>query len=310
MKVRWFFAGVLITTLGILGCGDDDDVGSGDDDDGGGLSESGAGYSASGATPLAPLTGKPLDSSTGAGDEPIAALDPTRKIIFTANLELSAGDVNRTFSTAMNLARSNGGYVEKSQFSNGRDEDDNRSASMTIRVPVQNYDSLVASLRTIEGSELDNEGSNSTEVTEQYVDLESRLRNLERTEQQYLELLTQATNIQEILTVQDRLSSVRSQIEQVLGRLKVLDNQTEFATVNVSIAPLVARVESKNDWSLQEVLVESWESSLETARYVAAVAVILAVASAWLVIPVGLALFAMRRYRRKPGGAVPLAENS
>ena len=310
MKVRWFFAGILITTLGLAACGGDDADGGDDDDAGGALSESSAGYSASGATPAAPLTGKPLDSSTGAGDEPVPALDPNRKIIFTANLALSAGDVNRTFSAAMDLARSNGGYVEKSQFSNGREEDGHRSASMTIRVPVQNYDSLVASLRTIEGAELDNEGSNSTEVTEQYVDLESRLRNLERTEQQYLELLTQAKNIQEILTVQDRLTSVRSQIEQILGRLKVLDNQTEFATVNVSIAPLVARVEAKNDWSLREVLVESWEGSLETARYVAAGAVILAVAGAWLVIPVGLVLFVMRRYRRKPGAAVPLIEGS
>ena len=310
MKVRWFFAGVLITTLGLAACGGDDV--EGDDDDGGGSLTESRGANSAGATPAAPASGQVADASTGAGDEPLAALDPTRKIIFTANLALSAGDVNRTFSDAMDLARSNGGYVEKSQFSNDREENGRRSASMTIRVPVQNYDSLVSSLRTINGAEVDTEGSNSNEVTEQYIDLESRLRNLERTEQQYLELLTKAVNIQEILTVQDRLSSVRSQIEQILGRLKVLDNQTDFATVNLTIAPLLAKVEAPNDknWTMTGVLVESWERSLEAARYAAAGMVILAVATAWLGVPLVLGVFAVRRYRRKPAAPVPVSETS
>ena len=122
-------------------------------------------------------------------------------------------------------------------------------------VPVQNYDTLVVQASHDKWRRSRHRRFNSNEVTEQHIDLESRLRNLERTEQQYLELLAKAANIQEILTVQDRLSSVRSQIEQILGRLKVLDNQTDFATVNLSIAPLLAKVETPkdNNWTMSGV---------------------------------------------------------
>ena len=304
MNARWLAAGVLIAALGLSACGDDDLASSGDDDDGGRQAGAMATQSAGGA-PLAPSTGSKADTSTGAGDEPLPALDPTRKIIFTANLALRADDVSHTYSAAVDLARQNGGYVEKSQFTNDREETSRRTASLTIRVPVQNYDTLLTSLRTMNGASIDTEGSNSNEVTDQYTDLDSRLRNLERTESQYLDLMAQAKTIQDILTVQDRLATVRSQIEQIQGRLKVLDDQTSLATVNVTIAPVVAKPQEppKDRWTLREVAAESWERSLETARYVAAAGVIAAVAGAWLVVPLGLAFLGMRHFRRRPGSA-------
>src|SRR5690606_19278103 len=104
--------------------------------------------------------------------------------------------------------RTNGGYIESSNFSGGSDPE-RRSATLTVRVPVENYEGFLASVRGMSGLTVESEGSNSTEVTEQYTDLSSRLRNLERTEQQYLDLLAQATTINDILPVQDRLTGVR-----------------------------------------------------------------------------------------------------
>ncbi|HMO95861.1 MAG TPA: DUF4349 domain-containing protein, partial [Tepidiformaceae bacterium] len=133
-------------------------------------------------------------------------------------------------------------------------------------------------------------------------DLSSRLRNLERTEQQYLELLARANSINDILTVQDRLAGVREQIEQIQGRLNVLDDMTELATVSVSIAPVVAKAEEPKSGppNLANVWQTSWERSFELARYVAAAALVVLVASAWLVVPLGLLLLASRRFRRQP----------
>lgn len=314
-QTRLLFAGVLAAALALGACGDDDDTGtSGDDDDRGGSGEFANPYNqysqSAAATPGAPASGGVAlegPASTGAGDEPLAA-DTSRKIIFTATLSLRSDDVGRSFSEASSLARSNGGYVEKSQYANDPADNTKRSANLTIRVPVQNYDGLVASLRTMAGVTVETEGSNSNEVTEQYTDLQSRLRNLERTEQQYLLLLKEAKTIAEILTVQDRLSNVRSQIEQIQGRLNVLDALTDFATINLSVSPVIAKAEEKNDgWKLSEVFGESWEASLEVARYVAGGFIVLFVAGIWLVIPAALAIFGARRFRKRSEPAPPLA---
>ncbi|MGE0599733.1 MAG: DUF4349 domain-containing protein [Dehalococcoidia bacterium] len=299
MKTRWTIAGALAAGLMLAACGDDDGGSTyhapGDSDQG-----SSSAYSAE-ATPAAPSTGEAGDVLAGTpDDQPLSAADTTRKIIFTADLTFNSQDVGRSFTDAGALARANGGYVEKSQYSNDPGDNSKRSASLTIRVPVQNYESLVASLRTMTGVMVDTEGSNSSEVNEQYTDLQSRLRNLERTEQQYLALLTDAKTIPDILTVQDRLSGVRSQIEQIQGRLKVLDDLTDFATINLTLNPLAAPAsKSDGNWSLGDVFVTSLAVSFEAARFATAAAIVLVVAGVWLVIPVGLALFGSRRFRQR-----------
>jgi len=303
MKGRWAIAALAVAALTLAACGDDDD------DDGGftgGVSQESRDSGRAGATPGAPASG---DVAADNGDSTgLPAIDPGRKIIFDAKLTLTADDIERSFSDASALARTNGGYIEKSSYANSTDGTNGpRSATLTIRVPVQNYDSLMANLRTLPGVKVRTEGSASNEVTEQYADLESRQRNLERTEQQYLELLARATSINEILTVQDRLSGVRLQIEQIQGRLQVLDSQTDFATVTVELVPplAVAQAPKSDTWTLQGVLVGAWENSLEAARYVAAAGLVAMVAFAWLLVPGLIAYFAWRKSRRlRPAGAM------
>ncbi len=316
MKTRLLLASALalISVAALSACGGDDaadeDLGRFADTDSATASKNGS-SSLVEAAPGAPGTSSyDTDVPGGLGDAPLSAADISRKIIFTANLVLKAEEVSRSFADASSLARSNGGYVESSQYANDPDDNAKRSASLTIRVPVQNYDALVASLRTMTGVTVDTEGSSSSEVTEQYTDLVSRQRNLERTEQQYLALLGEAKSIQDILTVQDRLSGVRSQIEQIQGRLKVLDDLTDFATINLTVAPVVAvAVESDSGWSLGDVFAESLAGSLRVAQYVAAGAIVLLVAAIWLAVPVALGLYASRRFRNR-SLPLPLGESN
>lgn len=300
----------LAATLLIAACGSDDYESSADNDGAtkGGATTSGLPFDSAGANPESSrsVASAPQGEATSGGDDTLpSSSEFDRKIIFTANMSIEASDVSKAFDQASSSARSNGGYLERSSFSNATDEED-RSASLTIRVPVQNYESLLASLRALEGGRVITEGSESAEVTEQYTDLQSRLRNLQSTEQQYLLLLKEAKTIQEILTVQDRLSSVRSQIEQIQGRLKVLDGLTEFATIEVRISPVLAKVEEpKGGLQLTEVWEESWERSVEVARYVAAAAMIAVVALAWLAIPLTALFFIARRLHRAAPPAPP-----
>src|SRR3972149_7655643 len=102
------------------------------------------------------------------------------------------------------------------------------------------------------------ERSEASEVTEEYTDLEARLRNLEATEASYLELLTGAGDIPDILLVQDRLSQVRQEIEQVQGRINLLDNLTDLATITIQLSlPAAAVGGGGRDWG-QEAWGGGW----------------------------------------------------
>lgn len=249
----------------------------------------------------------PGAGGTGGGVPQGAGLD--RKIVFNASIGLQVKDIPAAFGAASRVARENGGFVERSTFANSTDGKEQRgSASLTIRVPADKYQDALQSLRTLEGAKVASEGSKSTEVTEQYTDLQSRQRNLERTEGQYLRLLEQAKTIQEILTVNDRLDSVRNQIEQIKGRLNVLDRLTELAAIDVSLAPVVvAKADRPADdggpRGFNAAFADAWESSLEGLRYAGSAAGVAAVALIWLAIPLGLVYAGARVVRRRHQGA-------
>lgn len=241
-----------------------------------------------------------LDSRGGGGEAPALASTLDRKIIFTAGIDLSVKDVATSFNDVSRIAKTAGGFVEKSSFLNASDADGSRAATLTLRVPATRYEDVLAELRTMAGVKVERETSKSSEVTEQYTDLQSRLRNLEATEAQYLKLLEQAKTIQEILTVNDRLNSVRSQIEQAQGRLKVLDNLTDLATIDVSLKPFAPAKAEKEGGpkSVSEAFADAWDASLEVVRYLAAAGAVLAVAVIWLTVPALLVLAGARFARR------------
>jgi len=224
-----------------------------------------------------------------------------RKVILNATLALNVNDVSGAFDEASRLARANGGYVEKSSFVASALGVNQKAATLTLRVPSSQYDQLLGQLRGIAGAKVTSEGSKSTEVTEQYTDLQSRQRNLERTEQSYLKLLEQAKSVQDILALNDRLDSVRGQIEQIQGRLNVLDHAAELATVDVTLSPIVPAKPGPTTGpkSVSEAFADAWAWSLDALRYAAATGAVGLVAIAWLILPLGLAALGIRRMRRR-----------
>jgi len=255
------------------------------------------------ARSLAGSTGLPqddagFDSSSQAGD---------RKIIYTASLRLEAEDVQAAFASVEQTARAAAGFVESSSIGSFTDDEGREyaTATITIRIPVDRYDSTLAAIRKIPGSTVKSEDSSATEVTEEYTDLQSRLRNLERVEAQYLTLLEDARTIQDILTVNDRIDSVRSQIEQTEGRLRLLDDLIDMATVSVSIQSPDAPPEQGDEGpkSFGDAFGDAWGAAAEAGRDLLAAGAVLLVAVIWLAIPVlvvaAIALF----FQRRSGGA-------
>lgn len=218
-------------------------------------------------------------SAQDSGNAPLPSL-LDRKIIMTATIDLNVQDVARGFEDVSNIATGAGGFVASSSFGhdNGRE-----TASVTIRVPSDKYQNTLDRVRKL-GDVRDTQSS-TNDVTEQYTDLQSRLRNLKATEDQYLTLLGRATNIGDILQVQDRLNGVQANIEQVQGRINLMNNQTDLATITVhlDLPPVSNAKPSTGAHGPLEVAADAFQASLAVLRGIATVGLAVAAFSWWLV---------------------------
>ena len=238
-----------------------------------------------------------------------------RKIIRNATLGLTVDDVVGAMREVEAAAQAAGGFVSNSTLTVQElprpvdaPEDEpppkRQSASMTVRVPSESFTSTMTALRGL-ATEITAETNTSQEVTEEYTDLNSRLRNLEAGEQRYLDLLGRATTIPDILTVQDRLSAVRLEIEQVQGRLQLLDDLTDLATITaqLELPPLpgeetTAQTAEDPGWA-EDAWENAWETSKDALETIGAVAITTGVILVWVLIPGTLLLLAWRLFAPK-----------
>ncbi len=279
---------------GDIAIGEDGDMGMGSDSIiGQTLSESyNAGKNSTGASmPVAPSTGGATrdDTAVTNGTAPDAGgslLADDRKIVQTASMRLDVKEVGVSFEEVGRIATAAGGFVASSSFSN---LSDSQVASVTVRVPSTSYQDVLSDFRAL-GVKVVAEDSKSSDVTAEYTDLGSRLRNLEATDTQLLALLGRATTITEILQVQDRLNGVRSEVEQVKGRMAMLDKLTDLATITVHLQPVAVGSSDGDGSRLGNEISAAWDNSMEFLTDVAA-GIIHVVVFAWWVPLVGLPLF-------------------
>ena len=204
-----------------------------------------------------------------------------RKIIQSTSIDVEVTEVGRNFQDIIRIAQTAGGFVASSSFSNVEDE---QIADLTIRVPADRYQDVLSQIRGM--GEVAQEGSEANDITEEFTDLQARLRTLEATELRYLELLGQADTIDDILLVQDRLDGVRGQIEQVQGRVNLLNELTDLATITVHLRSVAIGTEPA-DGGLHplQAAAAAWDVSLDTLRVLATVVLVVVVFSWWLVPP-------------------------
>lgn len=220
-----------------------------------------------------------------------------RTVIRTGQVQLQVESVSDTFERIRLLAEANGGFVADSTIYGGGGK--GGSASLTIRVPSERFGQVMADLQAL-GVEVDTLSTSAQDVTEQYADLQATLRNLTAVEGQYLELLGRAESIGEVLQVQDRLNQVRLQIEQVQGRINLLDHLTTLSTISVYLTPVreATVIEEPSD-GLLDAAREAWEASLDTLESIARGVLVVLVFSWWLIPLLALAGFVARRALRK-----------
>jgi molybdopterin converting factor small subunit len=170
-------------------------------------------------------------SDGGSAYSEVQAAPADRMVIRSAYMALVVEDVSDSLAKITDLADAFGGYVVNSDIR----EDQNRLyASVSFRVDANRFNEALQALRDL-AVDVRSESTSGQDVTEEYIDLDARLRNLQASEAQLLELMQQAGDVSEILDVQRELTDTRGQIEQIKGRLQYLEQSSNLALFNVSL---------------------------------------------------------------------------
>ncbi|MCY4583259.1 MAG: DUF4349 domain-containing protein [Chloroflexi bacterium] len=175
----------------------------------------------------------PPGGDGGSGSVRVSPLAQNRVIVHTAWMSLVVDDVAGTVDRIAGIAASLGGWLVSS------DRASKHTGAVAVRVPAQSLD---GALDTIEAGarEVESRSVTSEDVTDRYVDTQSRLTSLRATEQRLLGFLEETQNVEEALQVQTELSSIQIQIEEMQGRLNYYDQVAAFSLIEVSLtlAPL------------------------------------------------------------------------
>ena len=187
-----------------------------------------------------------------------------RKLIETVRLELETREFQQMMSGLEAQIQELGGYVESLETYNGSSYSESRGsrrASLTVRIPS---DRLEDFLQTVaECGNIVRRSDSVEDVTLTYVDMESR-RDVLRTEQsRLLEFLEKAQTIEEIITIEERLSEVRYELESMESRLRAMDNLIDYSTVYIE-ASEVSELTPAEEPSVWERISEGFAGSLES----------------------------------------------
>lgn len=235
-------------------------------------------------------------TSTKAGEMP--KLQTDRKVIFNANLSLTVDDLSNANDRLKKLVTSNNGYiVEASTYSEG----DNNYGSMTARIPQDKFYPFLDSAETI-GKGTPQKSISGTDVTEEFVDLEARLKAKENVRNRLEVFLENAEKTEDLLAISNDLSRVQEEIEQLKGRMKYLNNQSDYSTITISLEEKKITVPPLGDRD-QSTIAEAKQLFMKTANgilYFFSKSFVVIIGLSPVLIPaVAIAIVIWVRYRRK-----------
>ena len=253
------------------------------------------------------------ESAAGAFDAQVqaAASQPLdRMVIRTAQLAVEVGDIEGSIAQVRQIAQQGGGFVSASNTRVEKVEGQDRTvADLTIQVRSDTLDVAMSALRSL--GKVNTETSGSQDVTEEYVDLDSNLRNLQASEAAILKLMDKATRIEDVLSLQRELTNVRGQIERIQGRKRFLERRTDMATIAISLRlpPVEAsRPVLGGAWDPAAVAARGWQASLAVLRSLTEVVIVVLAFSWWLVPVLGAGWYVWKRRRGRPTAPAATAE--
>ena len=189
-----------------------------------------------------------------------------RKLIRTFYIDIETKEFDDVLSGIQAKVDELGGYIEQSSLDSGSSyySNYNRYSNMTVRIPSDKLDGFVNNVK--ETANVTNISESTEDITLNYVDVESRKIALETERDRLLELLEKAETVEDIITIEGRLSEVRYQLESYTSQLRTFDNQVNYSTVHIDIREVdrETKVEPKTFWD--EVTDEFGDSLYDLGR--------------------------------------------
>ncbi|MFF7527934.1 DUF4349 domain-containing protein [Streptomyces bobili] len=252
-------AGVLLAaTVALAGCGAND------------MGDSSSGSAEKAAGPEAGVAQPAEDAKAGAGasgSKATTAPKPSvNRIIRTATLTVQVKNVSKALDQARAATENAGGYL--SDETTVRDEDSSEQTRVVLRVPVEKYDDVLAGLQG--AGKLLERTAKAQDVTDQVVDVESRITSQRASVIRVRELMDQATKLSDVVTLEGELSRRESDLEALLAQQASLKDRTSMATITLTLTekPVVAEKEDDAP-GFVDALAGGWDAFVTMLRWIA-----------------------------------------
>lgn len=209
-----------------------------------------------------------------------------RMLIRQGNLDMKVKDVKATKAEIEKIVTALNGYIASENESNYGDR---IQYMQSIRVPAAAFDELIKKIEVL-GKTIENKNINTQDVTEEFIDVEARLKTKKELEARYLELLKQAKSVADIVSIEGQLNQVRAEIESMEGRLKYLKSQVSYSTLTVNYYEPIG-AEFGFFGKVKESVGNGWENLL---------AFFIGIVNVWpfVLVAVGLVFWWIRRKRK------------
>ena len=273
-----------------------------------------AGGKGSGADNFAAPPGGTTASQPASGARASDATTADRLVVKNATLTLVVKDPAASVDSISTLADGLGGFVVSSNVSQASTDSAGNKimrAQIVIRVPADKFLPAIAQLEGMAvGGKADSKNITGEDVTAQYTDLESQLRNLEAAEQQLQKIMDGATKTEDVLAVYNQLVAIRGQIEQVKGQMKYYQESAALSLISISLEPdVLSQPLEVGGWKPQGVAKDAIEALVAVLQALGS----LAIYGVLFCLPLGLLFgipgffvvrFGLRRFRRpKPAAS-------
>jgi hypothetical protein len=225
-----------------------------------------------------------------------------RKIIRNATLDLETGSPEEAQQKITAIAENKKGFVITSTQRNTNAKAKGRnSVSMQIRVPSDKFQESLEEIRKT-ADRVIVETVTGQDVTEEFVDIEARLKTKKALEERFLEIMKTAKNVQDALNVETQLANVRTEIERIEGRKRFLENQASLSTINIELrTPIEISASSTGFfYELKQAISDGFEAALSFILFLVRVIIAILPFLIFVVLPILLLLrYFWRRYKKK-----------
>ncbi len=233
-----------------------------------------------------------------------SAKEIERMVIYNADMRISVEDPEVTMQTIITMAEDAGGFVVYSNlYKTFTDRGSLPQANIMVRVPAERLNSIMESIKNLTPNPRDDvlsENVSGQDVTAEYTDLESRLRNLEAAEQALVQLMDEAQDPQDVLDVFSELTYYRGEIEIVKGRMRYLEESSALSALSVDIvAKRALQPIEIAGWQPRGTVKEAVEALIEAGQYLVDALIWFGIFCLPFLIPLGVVVFFIVRIIRK-----------